>query len=285
MLGLTTSLLIGLAVFASRASSAVGGAASRSPAAAAIGQTIVLLLIAGDLAFMALVAYAVWTGRRRGKGTEENERTPYQLPVHWIWKVVAAALPLLLLLGLILAVHTLSTHGVHPARPVGIPSGKLSPGSGSRSLGGRSKTPGFATPALLAAAVITVLAVIGGLLLTRRGPNHEFEPRLAQDLTESIDDSLDAIRREGDPRRAVIAAYARMERVLRSHGLPRRKYEAPREYLARVLGRLEVREDAIGDLTDLFELARFSQHDIGLPMKEQAISALVTVRADLEDVA
>lgn len=282
LLSVAISILIGLVVFASRASTVAGGQASHSPAVAAIGQTIILLVIAGDLAFMALIAYAVLSGRRRGKGTEENEH-PYQPPVHWAWKVVTAAFPLVLLLGLVLAVHTLSSHGVHPSPATGIPTGRSLPGS--RPTAGRTSTPGFTTPALLAAAAITLVAVIIGFLLTRARLNRVFEPLLARDLSESIDDSLDDIRREKDPRRAVIVAYARMERVLRVHGLPRREYEAPREYLARVLGGLRVRNDAIGSLTDLFELARFSQHDIGLPMKEQAISALVAVRNDLEEVA
>lgn len=281
LLGLAISILIGLVVFASEASSAMGGTASRSTTVSAIGQTIVLLVIVGALAFLALVVYTVWSGRRRGKETEENEHS-YQLPVHWLWKVVAVALPLLLLLALFMVVHGMSAHP-HPPPPLRIPTGGLS--RGRRLTGGRTSTPGFTTPALLAAATITIAVGIIGFLLTRRWPNHAFKPLLARELSESIDDSLDDIEREKDHRRAVIAAYARMERVLRAHGLPRREYEAPHEYLARVLGGLRVREDAIGTLTDLFELARFSQHDIGLPMKEQAISALVAVRNDLEEVA
>lgn len=283
LLGLAISILTSLVVFASNGASAVGGRTSHSPAVAAIGQTIVLLAIIGDLAFMALVAYAVWSGRRRGKGSKENERSPYQPPVHWIWKVVAAALPLLFLLGLVLALHATSAQGVHPSPSLGIPTGKLPPGA--RPAVGRTRTPGFTTPALVAAGAITLVAIVIGFLLTRVPPNRGSKPLLARDLSESIDDSLDDIRREGNPRRAVIAAYARMERVLRLYGLPRRDYEAPREYLVRILGGLHVREEAIGSLTDLFELARFSQHDIGPRMKEEAISSLIAVRDDLEAAA
>ncbi len=284
LLGIAVSILIGLVAFASHASSPAGQSTSPSPTVGVIGQTVVLLVIAGDLGFMALVAYAIWSGRRRGKGTEENERSPYQPAVHWIWKVVAVALPLLLLLVLVLAVHALPAH-LHPPPAVGVPPGRLPPGNRSTAGTQRAHPPGFTTSALLAAAAITIAVLIAGFWITRRRPNHESKPLLARDLSESIDDSLDDIRREVNPRRAVIAAYARMERVLRSYGLPRRDYEAPREYLARVLGDLHVREDAVGSLTDLFELARFSRHDIGLPMKERAISALVAVRDDLDEAA
>ena len=96
-----------------------------------------------------------------------------------------------------------------------------------------------------------------------------------------MDESLDDLRAEPDPRRAVIAAYARLERVLASHGLPRKRSEAPLEYLSRMLGELAVSASAARRLTDLFERAKFSQHAVGPEMKNEAIGALETVRDDL----
>jgi hypothetical protein len=104
---------------------------------------------------------------------------------------------------------------------------------------------------------------------------------LADALEAALDESLDDLRAEPDPRRAVIAAYARLERVLASHGLPRRSAEAPLEYLGRMLAGLSVSPPAARRLTDLFERAKFSQHAVGPEMKEQAIGALETVRDDL----
>lgn len=107
------------------------------------------------------------------------------------------------------------------------------------------------------------------------------EDRLAAELAAAVDESLDDLRAEPDPRRAVIAAYARLERVLAAHRLPRRPADAPLEYLARVLDNLFVSPTAARRLTVLFETARFSQHAVGTEMKEEAISALETVRDDL----
>jgi hypothetical protein len=104
-------------------------------------------------------------------------------------------------------------------------------------------------------------------------------------LTHALDESLDDLRAERDPRRAVIAAYARMERVLDHHGLPRFRAEAPLEYLARVLRDLSVRSSAVLALTELFERAKFSSHEIDAEMKEEAIDALVAVRDDLRAAA
>jgi LPXTG-motif cell wall-anchored protein len=108
---------------------------------------------------------------------------------------------------------------------------------------------------------------------------------LESDLFEMIEASVDDLRREPDARKAVIAAYAQMERTLTRHGLARRRAEAPLEYLGRVLRALHVGEDAVQTLTNLFEYAKFSPHAVDATMKEQAIDALLAVRDDLQTEA
>ena len=134
-------------------------------------------------------------------------------------------------------------------------------------------------------AGLVLLAVV---LLRRRRPGDEIDDEdpetVEEELTAVVSDTIDDLRREADPRRAVIAAYARMERVLGQHGQPRDPSEAPFEYLTRVLLRLRVRASAVRDLTELFERAKFSTHDVDQGMKERAISALVSVRDDLQAV-
>jgi hypothetical protein len=115
----------------------------------------------------------------------------------------------------------------------------------------------------------------------RRRARGELQPVLAAAVVQAVDESLDDLRAEPDPRRAVIAAYARLERVLAAHGLPRKPSEAPLEYLGRMLTELSVSDRAARALTELFERAKFSQHAVGSEMKEEAIEALQTVRDDL----
>ena len=87
---------------------------------------------------------------------------------------------------------------------------------------------------------------------------------------------------ERDARRAVIAAYAQMERTLAAHGFRRNAAEAPFEYLGRILRGLDVRDSGVRTLTDLFEYAKFSPHEIDAAMKEDAIGALLAIRDDLQ---
>jgi hypothetical protein len=106
---------------------------------------------------------------------------------------------------------------------------------------------------------------------------------VAEDFAATIGDAIGDLEAEPDARRAVIAAYARMEGVLGRHGLRRKPSETPVEYLGRILGGLTSRSDAVARLTGLFEEAKFSRHDIDDPMKRDAIGALRAIRDDLQE--
>jgi hypothetical protein len=145
-----------------------------------------------------------------------------------------------------------------------------------------ARTAHFEWPLALAIGGFLVLG--GALAYVRgRGPSGRLgdDETLESALRADVETTIDDLRRERDPRLAVIAAYAQMERTLARHGLRRRPAEAPLEYLARVLRGLEVRESAVATLTALFEYAKFSPHEIDAAMKEEAIGALAAMRADL----
>jgi NADH:ubiquinone oxidoreductase subunit 6 (subunit J) len=114
----------------------------------------------------------------------------------------------------------------------------------------------------------------------RRALDHG-DPELALILADVVEETLDDLRAERDPRKAVIAAYARLERALAAYGLPRRASEAPEEYVARILGELEVGTALVQRLTALYAWAKFSQHDVDEGMKEQAIDTLENLRQEL----
>jgi len=129
-----------------------------------------------------------------------------------------------------------------------------------------------------------VVALIGSAYAARLLLRNEHEPT-AEDTAEAVaailDDTLEDLRNEQDPRRAVVAAYARMEHALAVHGLPRQRSEAPAEYLERALEELSASASSASRLTRLFEWARFSDHPVEPDMKEEAIEALEAVRDEL----
>jgi len=145
--------------------------------------------------------------------------------------------------------------------------------------------PTFEWPVLaIALAALTVGGVFAYLSYRRRKLRTAIplEPSVAEDFVATISDAIGDLEAEPDARRAVIAAYARMEGVLARHGLRRKPSETPVEYLGRILGGLTSRSDAVARLTGLFEEAKFSRHEIDGAMKSDAIDALSAIRDDLQ---
>ena len=97
-------------------------------------------------------------------------------------------------------------------------------------------------------------------------------------LRTAVEESLDDLRAEGDPRRAIVRCYARFERVAADSGLERRPWLTPTEFMREVLARLSLPRAAVPTLTGLFELARFSHHPLGPSERDRAVDALHEIR-------
>jgi hypothetical protein len=129
---------------------------------------------------------------------------------------------------------------------------------------------------------------IGAYLLAARRRARAFDrdtSRLAEDVAHEVDDSLDDLRAEPDVRRAVIAAYARLEHALGASGVARSRQETAEEYVGRILGKLDVDHRLVRRLADLFTRAKFSHHVVDETMKEEAIAALAQIRDELRAAA
>jgi hypothetical protein len=134
--------------------------------------------------------------------------------------------------------------------------------------------------AVFAGLVLGALAIAVATRRTRRKPGGRRFAR-ATLVERAIDDSIDDLRADPDVRRAIIAAYARMENALGHSGFARRPSEAPFEYVGRALLALETSGASAERLAELFERAKFSQHEPAPEMRDDAIEALLAVRDDL----
>jgi hypothetical protein len=137
---------------------------------------------------------------------------------------------------------------------------------------------------VLGSLVLGLVVSMGAAAVIRRreGEAIDEEAALAAALKDVLADSLDDLRAERDPRRAVIRTYARMETTFAAYGVAREESEAPLEYLARVLDSMRVSVYSVRRLTQLFERAKFSPHAVDAGMKEEALEALAGLRAELE---
>jgi hypothetical protein len=234
-------------------------------------SVLIALYIVG--AFVVIVAM-FWSGlelRRTQRQRPRGER---------VWRTI-----LLLLLAAVLVVVAAQRYHLrpHPRAPAETAA------AGKASKSGQHNKAGAPKPhqAIRLVPLFSVLGAggiaVGAFLLAERRRRRRL-PRdwnVAEALSDVLDETLDDLRAEPDPRRAVIAAYARMERALAAHGIPRRRFEAPHEYLGRVLSEVTGGGLAARRLTALFERARFSPHDVDASMKNEAIEAIESLQADL----
>ena len=203
---------------------------------------------------------------------------------HWLKNFVLV----LVLMGVLTAIgYYAIEHGRLREQAAKVQRAQARPGNSRNRIRHLPATPArqahFEWPLVLG---IGGLVLLGGVWMYVRS-RRRLAPLLADhgleaDMVSAIETTIDDLRSERDARRAVIAAYALMERTLARHGLARHRAEAPLEYLGSILRGLHVRESAVVSLTRLFEYAKFSGHEIDDAMKEEAIDALVAIRDDLQ---
>lgn len=149
----------------------------------------------------------------------------------------------------------------------------------------------------LVAALGGVVLVAGTFIATRvrfsrgrtvrerafgRGQRRAADPEAVLD---AIVGARRALRSDDDARRAVVGAYAAMERAVEARGAERRASQTPAEFLHSALDSGLLRDrDAAGRLLRLFELARFSHAELPSDSTELADADLGRLQADLEQV-
>jgi hypothetical protein len=158
-----------------------------------------------------------------------------------------------------------------PSTPGGAP-GSLSPG------GPHVKRGTDWVAILITAGVIVAVALLLAWQLRPLRYGSRLAGPPASAIGEVLDDAVDDVLAEEDPRRAVIAAWARMERVLASRGHARRPAEAPLEYARRAFMELGLAGIALEGFAGLYEWARFSVNLVTPGMRDEALETLMAVR-------
>jgi Domain of unknown function (DUF4129) len=262
----------------------VRGSGAGLSAQALLGDAaaIVLALALGAVCF---VIYDACTSRERidAGGVRRRRRRRWRLPRLSLDPAsMILALVVFAVVALILAIAVLigGSRGA-PAGALATAGTTVAPthhAAPAASGGGNIPANG-----LIFAIVASLLALAGiWLALREQGRRRAAVPASASDeLAAAVEESLEDLGSEPDPRRAVIKAYDRMERALTASGTPRDRAETPLEYLRRALAAVNASKSSIRRLTDLFEQARFSRHVIDAMMKQEAIEALTALRSEL----
>jgi hypothetical protein len=139
----------------------------------------------------------------------------------------------------------------------------------------------FLPIAIATAAGLVFLGFLGVRSMRRARTPLVEQHILEREFESLLDDTLDDLYANPDARAAIIAAYARMEKLFAARGFARDPAETSMEFLSRCVGELRASGAALGRLTGLFQRAKFSPHEVGRPMRDEAIAALTEVRDEL----
>jgi len=244
--------------------------------------TVAILTLFGLAAAVFFVGLARrMRGRRRGEGEDviEPETTP--MPA-WLRTVTQ-----LLSLANFVILAYLIWRGVIPLTEL------LSFGQGAVSAIGSASQPPSAAPPLVT-WTYGVLALVAGLGAVALALWLGFSDRLAEWWAGADEDGpsssapraeerLEDPRAESDPRRAIMRAYARFERVAAHSGVERQPWHTPMEFMREALRRLPAPRHAVPTLTGLFELARFSRRALGPEERTSALHALDEISTATEE--
>jgi hypothetical protein len=240
--------------------------------------TDLLLVVVGLLVLTGIAGIALgWIHRARVRAP----RPPVAEMPWWVQLLLSVAHGALLGLGfsaiVILGSEVLNDSGLGPG------DGLVPPGAGRSPTRGVGDGAGVDWPAV--GATIVLVATFGAVWFVSGPRRYAFETDAGSDVEDPLAElravGLDELRRERDPRQAVIRAYAAMVALLDGSGLPRLPAETPFEYLDRVLVELGSSAAAAHRLTVLFEQAKFSHHPITAGFKGEAIAAVRALRAEV----
>ena len=261
------ALLLPVVGLASRAENAAGAPLlGDDPIRVAFDVLTYLLLMAAGLGLLVII-WVLWP--RPGE-------QPPPLPRRRRELLTAIAMASAVAIAIWLRARTLGRLPNLVQHATGTPAGQL-PTAVSRTA---RAAPG---PDWIALAIVAGLIMAAGVLAWRllRQSGQVRDRSALGSLQALLDDAIKDVLAEADPRRAVIAAWARAERLLAGERLPRRAAEAPFEFAARVEAELGIERVSLQRLAGLYEWARFSLNEVTPTMRQQALGELLQVRDGL----
>jgi Domain of unknown function (DUF4129) len=245
-------------------------------AAGASGAVLATVLSAAEglavIAFIVVLASA--RPQRQPKGDDEEELWRPNIP--WWAKAVGV---LLAVAALVTPFAVLFTRKPRQLGPRPLPSGPP-----KISLGHAATSSASSVWPLIIGMVIAIAVVVALTVPARRKRSARAQPkdrtRLAT-LLDSLAAGSDALSAGGEPRAAIIACYAAMERGFAAAGSAPAVADTPAEVLARATRAGLVRPEPAETLTGMFRRARYSTYPMTSADSRVAADALTEMRSDL----
>jgi hypothetical protein len=253
---------------------------------------------------MAIIVIAVVTQSRnrpvsQGQGELPRERAGERRPLTWRMALIAAAVVIAWLLLVALLSRVDAQLGIE-APPPDADTAPPGPSAPPREPPVAPQPSSNVFSLLAGSTVLLMMLVFVGAAIAGRRQRRRVSPVAATDderptaSTASAPDPLTRAAEVGlaeagdltrEPREAIIACYAAMERQLEnSPDVVPRESDTPTEVLARAVEHHALRAESATELVDLFEEARFSRHVMTEEHREAAVRALRLVLTELRSV-
>jgi hypothetical protein len=252
---------------------------SSQTAAGASGPVLAIALSAAE--GVAVVAFfIVLASARPQRKPKHDEEELWRPNIPWWAKTI----------GILLAVAALVTPFavLLTRKPRTLGSRPLPGVAPNAGLGHATAPPPSSIWPLIAGMVLAIAVVVALTLLARHtrpaGTAHTSKRRLTT-LLDSLAAGSDALTASGEPRAAIIACYAAMERGFAAAGSAPAVADTPAEVLARATLAGLVRPEPAETLTGLFRRARYSTQPMTSADSTAAAGALAEMRADLASQA
>ncbi len=223
---------------------------------------------------------------RRGKRNPEDQPYVHEeqqfawwvRPLALLFALAVLAVPFVLLV-LQVRGHPHSPEMTQP--PAAVPAGRRA-GGATHGSGGTSV---WAFAAGIAAAAAIALAVSGHRkwAVPSPDPTASSPAPPGSGLTAAVSAGTAALRAQDDPRAAIVACYAAMERSFGQAGLSPSAADTSAEVLARASASGLIHSAAAGALTAIFRRARYSHHALAEDDRAAALGALAALRTDLRE--
>jgi hypothetical protein len=140
-------------------------------------------------------------------------------------------------------------------------------------------TPFYSGNMLILLSISIFMGVIFALLIFKAYGRKEIkieEKRLT--IAETMERAIYKVKIGKDVRGAILSAYKEMEKLMRSRGVEDKDYYTPREFREFALNTLKISQAPLDTLTNLFEIARYSAHEMTEEHRKLALKALEEIR-------
>jgi hypothetical protein len=257
------------------------GTFARGSSPTALGASGTVLAIALSAAEgLAVIAFLIVlaSARPQRKPNRDDDEEPWRPNIPWWAKTVGFLLAVAALVTPFVVLLTRKPRAAAGPRPLS--------GGAARALGHTAASSHSSIWPLITGMVIAIAVVIALTFLSRHrrpaGTSHTSKRRLVT-LLDTLAAGRDALTAGGEPRAAIIACYAAMERGLADAGSAPDAADTPAEVLTRATSSGIPRSAAAEALTGLFRRARYSDDPMTAADSAAAADALARMRAELAD--